>query len=113
TERPASLVMLTAPDQSSDTEAPASQFFPKDGERLWNEARARAAQALPEQGAGFFSVAERLPVGFRVARWFESENFTQEPASSSMQMAITAERAERIDSVIPGKTDSHLLLEGM
>lgn len=105
--------MLTAPDQSSDTEAPASQFFPKDGERLWNEARARAAQALPEQGAGFFSVAERLPDGFRVARWFESENFNQELASSSMKMAITAERAERIDSAIPGKTDSHLLLEGM
>src|SRR5260370_42269229 len=62
------LVALTAPDQSLDMPAPASQFVPGDGEKLWNEARVRAAQALPEQGAGFFNVAERLPEGFRMAR---------------------------------------------
>src|SRR5690348_13566048 len=60
TEQPATMAVLTAPDQSLDMPAPASQFAPAEGEKLWNEARGRAGMALPEQGAGFFSVADRL-----------------------------------------------------
>lgn len=116
TEPAATLVALTAPDQALDMPAPASQFIVSDGEKLWNEARARAARALPDQGAGFFDMAERLPDGFQLARGFQAEEYidSDDRSENKMKMVITAERTERIDTLLAGKSESpHLILTGM
>jgi hypothetical protein len=105
TEPPATVIPLTPARGQIDVKAPASQFAPEDSATLWEDARTRASTALPEQGSGFFDAAERMPQGFRLARNFQSEDYTEGETFSEMRMAITADQAER--------TDKFLLLTGM
>ena len=105
TEPPVTVIPLTPGRGQIDVKAPASQYTPDDSAKLWEEARIRASTALPEQGSGFFDAAERMPQGFRLARNFQSEDYTDGESFSEMRMAITADQAER--------TEKFLLLTGM
>ncbi len=105
TEPKAVVIPLTAEKSALDVKAPPSQFVPEEGAKLWDEAKQRASTALPEQGTGFFDVADRMPEEFRLARNFQSEDYTVGELASEMRMAITANQAER--------KNKFLLLTGM
>ncbi|MGD0091558.1 MAG: hypothetical protein ABSE73_16700 [Planctomycetota bacterium] len=87
------VVPLERPAWPLDEPAPEQRFRVQDGEALWQAAWNRVIKASPEYGGGMFPMDQLVGEGFRSAKGFKVEKFSEEDTGSELLFTLTADEA--------------------